>query len=196
MAGHGGHADVPVHRHRRARRACSSISASATRQLLDEHRALIAAAVESAGGRVFGTEGDAVFARSRLLPPALPPRPRRSARSRRTSGRPTAASACAWASTPARRSRADGDYVGLTVHQVARIMSAGHGGQVLVSEATRRRRTRRCRPASSCATLASAVSRTWPHRSACTSSIIEGFDERFPPLQARSTRTRTTCPFS
>src|SRR3954465_5780909 len=30
-------------------------------ELLDEHRALIGAAVESAGGRVFGREGDAVF---------------------------------------------------------------------------------------------------------------------------------------
>jgi class 3 adenylate cyclase len=30
-----------------------------------------------------------------------------------------------------------GGYVGLDVHKVARIMSAGQGGQVLVSEATR-----------------------------------------------------------
>ena len=29
-----------------------------------------------------------------------------------------------------------GHYVGMDVHQAARIMSAGHGGQVLVSEAT------------------------------------------------------------
>src|SRR5580704_3225692 len=31
----------------------------------------------------------------------------------------------------------DGDYVGLAVHQAARVKSASHGGQVLVSEATR-----------------------------------------------------------
>lgn len=31
----------------------------------------------------------------------------------------------------------DGDYVGLDVHRVARICSAAHGGQVLVSESTR-----------------------------------------------------------
>ena len=31
----------------------------------------------------------------------------------------------------------DGDYVGLDVHRAARIAAAGHGGQVLVSEATR-----------------------------------------------------------
>ncbi len=30
-----------------------------------------------------------------------------------------------------------GNYVGLALHQVARIMAAGHGGQILVSEATR-----------------------------------------------------------
>ena len=31
----------------------------------------------------------------------------------------------------------DGNYVGLDVHQAARVMAAGHGGQVLVSHATR-----------------------------------------------------------
>ena len=31
----------------------------------------------------------------------------------------------------------DGDYVGVEVHKAARIMSAGHGGQVLASESTR-----------------------------------------------------------
>ena len=36
-----------------------------------------------------------------------------------------------------------GDYVGLSLHEVARITAAGHGGQVLVSEATRRARRRR-----------------------------------------------------
>jgi predicted ATPase/class 3 adenylate cyclase len=33
--------------------------------------------------------------------------------------------------------RVDGRYVGLDVHQAARVMAAGHGGQVLVSESTR-----------------------------------------------------------
>ncbi|MFC5176528.1 ATP-binding protein [Nocardioides taihuensis] len=33
--------------------------------------------------------------------------------------------------------QADGDYLGLDVHRAARIASAGHGGQVLLSEATR-----------------------------------------------------------
>jgi class 3 adenylate cyclase len=32
---------------------------------------------------------------------------------------------------------ADGDYVGLDVHRAARIAAAGHGGQVLLSQATR-----------------------------------------------------------
>ncbi len=32
---------------------------------------------------------------------------------------------------------ADGDYIGLAVHQAARVVDAGHGGQVLVSDATR-----------------------------------------------------------
>ncbi len=41
---------------------------------------------------------------------------------------------------------AGGDYVGLDVHRVARIMSAGHGGQVLVSDSTRALATGRLPP--------------------------------------------------
>jgi predicted ATPase/class 3 adenylate cyclase len=104
---------------------------------LDEHRRLIAAAVESNGGRVFGSEGDALFC-------AFP-----------TAGGAIAAAAAAqrsltgheWPEDGAVRVRmgvhsgealaTGGDFVGLALHQVARIMAAGHGGQVLVSEATR-----------------------------------------------------------
>ena len=43
----------------------------------------------------------------------------------------------------------DEGYVGADVHRAARIMSAGHGGQVLVSEATRRLLDSRLRSATS-----------------------------------------------
>ncbi len=106
--------------------------------VLEEHRRLIVSAVEQAGGRVFGTEGDALFC-------AFP-----------TPGGALAAAAAAQRDLAAHSWPADGvirvrmgihsgealltggDYVGLALHQVARITAAGHGGQVLVSEATRR----------------------------------------------------------
>ena len=105
--------------------------------LLARHRELLAAAIEDAGGHVFGSEGDALF-----------------------SAFPTAGAAIAAAAAAQRRLAAEdwpveapvrvrmgihsgealsieGDYVGLALHQAARIMSAGHGGQILVSAATR-----------------------------------------------------------
>ena len=48
-----------------------------------------------------------------------------------------ARSRCAWGCTRARRTLTEEGYVGADVHLGARIAAAGHGGQVLVSAATR-----------------------------------------------------------
>ncbi|CAN5703874.1 hypothetical protein BH24CHL5_BH24CHL5_05300 [soil metagenome] len=106
--------------------------------VLDEHRRLIIMAVEGGGGSVFGTEGDALFCAF--------PTPLAAVTAAAEAQRALAAS-----TTPAgepirvRMGIHTGeamftgdDYVGLALHQVARLMSAGHGGQVLVSEATQR----------------------------------------------------------
>ncbi len=104
---------------------------------LSEHRKLISDAVTGSGGRVFGSEGDALFAVFGSASDAL----LAAARSQRSLARHQ------WPGGEPLRVRmgvhsgealATGDnFVGLALHQVARIMSAGHGGQVLVSEATR-----------------------------------------------------------
>ena len=72
---------------------------------------------------------------SRMRARRCGPRPRRNARSPRTRGR-ASRSACGSGSTPATRSSGAPLYAGLDVHRAARVMSAGHGGQVLLSEAT------------------------------------------------------------
>ena len=88
----------------------------------------------------------------------------------------------------------NGDYVGLAVHQVARIMSAGHGGQVLVSEATRRldsdpaRRRRAARPW--------GAAPEGPRRPGA--ALPAGHRRRSRTASrrcARSIRGPTTCPF-
>ena len=105
--------------------------------LLEEHHALVSGAIEAAGGRVFGSEGDALFAAFDSAVPAI------------------AAAAAAQRALAAHRWPAGGEvrvrmgihtgqaidtgdnYVGLSLHQVARIANAAHGGMVLVSQATR-----------------------------------------------------------
>jgi predicted ATPase/class 3 adenylate cyclase len=106
-------------------------------RLLDEHREIVRAAVAAGGGSEVGTEGDSFFV---AFPTAA--------------GAVSAAVAAqrglaehAWPEGAEIRVRmglhtgeatvAGDDYVGLEVHRAARIGAAGHGGQVLLSEATR-----------------------------------------------------------
>ena len=44
---------------------------------------------------------------------------------------------CGWVCIPVSRWLGATDYIGLAVHRAARICAAGHGGQILVSGATR-----------------------------------------------------------
>jgi predicted ATPase/class 3 adenylate cyclase len=100
-------------------------------ELLAEHRRLIRDAVEPHGGVVFGSEGDALFiafgdaadavVAAQAAQDALAPLPLRVRMGVHT-GRPTVH---------------HGDYAGIDVHRVARIAAAAHGGQVVVSKATR-----------------------------------------------------------
>ena len=50
--------------------------------------------------------------------------------------RPSGSSSCpfGWGSPAARCSERDGDYFGPTLNRVARVMGAGHGGQIVVSD--------------------------------------------------------------
>jgi predicted ATPase/class 3 adenylate cyclase len=104
--------------------------------LLEQHRRLIRDAVEANRGTIFGMEGDAVFVvferaaaalaaavdmQRALLEHLWPDGRQVRVRAGIHSGEVTLT---------------DGDYVGLAIHEVARICAAGHGGQVLVSGAT------------------------------------------------------------
>ena len=105
--------------------------------ILADHRQILADALESNGGVVFGQEGDAVFAAF----------PEASSAVRAAASAQRALAAYAWPHGGELRVRmgihagevamSGGDYVGLALHQVARITAAAHGGQVIVSATTR-----------------------------------------------------------
>ena len=105
--------------------------------VLDDHYRLISDACTAAGGLQISTEGDATFWAFPEAPAAL----------RAAIGAQQSIEFHPWPSDATVRIRmgvhtGDGrtmgsTYVGLDVHRVARIASAGHGGQVLVSAATR-----------------------------------------------------------
>ena len=106
-------------------------------ELLAEHRQLIAEAVLAEGGRIFGTEGDALFCV--FDAPLAAVRAAADAQRRLAAhGWPEGAEIRVRMGVHTGDAIATGDdYVGLTLHEVARLMSAGHGGQVLVSNITR-----------------------------------------------------------
>jgi predicted ATPase len=109
-------------------------------ELLAEHRRLIRDAVGRRGGVEFGTQGDAIFfafsdPNDALVAAEDAQRALTSSATKVRMGIHTG--------TPL---LTDEGYAGIDVHRVARICSAGHGGQVLVSEATRRVVARDLRP--------------------------------------------------
>jgi predicted ATPase/class 3 adenylate cyclase len=105
--------------------------------VLGAHRAILRAAVRRHGGVEFGTEGDACFVAFPAAGAALAA----AAEAQRD------LAAADWPGGAGPRVRmgvhtgspvvVDDDYVGMDVHRAARICAAAHGGQVLVSEATR-----------------------------------------------------------
>jgi len=105
--------------------------------LLAEHRRLLAEAFEQHRGSIVDSEGDAFFVAFASARDAV-------------AGAEEAQRALAehpWPADGELRVRmglhtgeprvVDGRYVGLDVHHAARVMAAGHGGQVLLSESTR-----------------------------------------------------------
>ncbi len=106
-------------------------------RLLRAHRAILREAVAGNGGVEFGTEGDACFLAFGSAAAALAA----------AAEAQVALAAADWPGGARPRVRmgvhtgspvvVDDDYVGIDVHRAARICSAAHGGQVLVSGATR-----------------------------------------------------------
>ena len=80
-----------------------------------------------------------------------------------------------------------GDYVGLALHQVARITAAGHGGQVLVSEATRRLATT-VSAESELRDLGERRLKDLASPERLYQLVGEGLDDKFPPLRTLDTK--------
>ncbi len=157
--------------------------------LLEEHRRLIRDAVEGGGGTIFGTEGDAVFAvfegagaalaAAADMQRALLEHPWLNGRQVRVrvgihSGEVTLT---------------DGGYVGLTIHEVARISAAGHGGQVLASGATRELAADARLPSIELRDVGEHRLKDVSHPMRLYQLVGEGLPDEFPPLRTLGSKT-------
>ena len=126
------HRHVLLHRHRGIDGAARPGSAAGEyAALLDEHRRLLRAAFADAGGREVDTQGDAFFVAFASATGAV----QAAARAQReTSATPLPIRIGIHTGEP---SVGPTGYVGLDVPRAARICSAAHGGQVVISQATR-----------------------------------------------------------
>ena len=81
----------------------------------------------------------------------------------------------------------DGTYVGLAVHRAARIGQAGHGGQVLLSEATRALVLGTLPEGVALRALGSHRLRDLEAREELSQLVIEGLSSEFPPIRSLDT---------
>ncbi len=105
--------------------------------LLERHAAILRSAIEGNGGIEVSTEGDAFFAVFPSAPDAIAASSQ-AQRDLAVADWPDGVSVRVRMGLHTGLAQLGGDnYVGLDVHRAARIGAAGHGGQVLLSDATR-----------------------------------------------------------
>jgi class 3 adenylate cyclase/tetratricopeptide (TPR) repeat protein len=161
-------------------------------ELLTEHERMLRSAFEEHGGRVVDTQGDSLFAAF--------PRARDAVAAAVAAQRALASNP--WpegADVQVRMGIHTGEpsvggqrYVGLGVHRAARISSAGHGGQVLLSNTTRELVEDELPPGVRLRDLGSHQLKDLDRPDRVFQLVIDGLRDKFPPLQVEE-RGRETA---
>jgi predicted ATPase/class 3 adenylate cyclase len=156
--------------------------------VLARHSELLRGAVSGQGGTEFGTEGDALFAV--FVSPAAAVRAAADAQ--------RALIAEPWPDDHPVRVRigihtGEGhlgghDYVGIDVHRAARVASAGHGGQILLSDATRALVEQALPDGVSLQDLGTYRLKGLASPERIHQASVEGLPTRFPPLHSLELR--------
>jgi class 3 adenylate cyclase len=161
--------------------------------VLDDHYRILIDACTAAGGLQVSTERDATFFAFPEAPAAL----------RAAIGAQRSIESHPWPSgvtVPVRMGIHTGDgrkmgstYVGLDVHRVARIASAGHGGQILVSAATRVLAGRSLPEGAELRDLGQHRLKDLDAPEHLFQLLVPDLPSDFPPLGSWAVGDRTTC---
>ena len=150
--------------------------------VLERHNRIVGEAVAEGDGVVFGTEGDAVFAVFHTAPRAVAAAvaAQRALASEPWDGEPVLVRM----GLHSGEGNVSGDsYVGIDVHRVARIANAGHGGQVLMSAASRMLAEAALPDGVALRDLGEFRLKDLSRPERLTALIIEGLPSEFPPLR-------------
>jgi predicted ATPase/class 3 adenylate cyclase len=155
--------------------------------ILARHRELMRASFAAQGGVEVGTEGDSFFA---AFPSASGALAAAVEAQRSLAGEP-------WPDDVEVRVRIgmhtgeatvqDGTYVGIAVHRAARIGQAGHGGQVLLSDATRTLVLDAVPPGVALHGLGRHRLRDLEQAEELSELVIDGLPSEFPPIRSLDT---------
>jgi class 3 adenylate cyclase len=155
--------------------------------VLEEHGTLLREAFEAHGGRVVDSQGDAYFAvfpRARDAVEAAVRGQRSLAVRDWPEGRTVRVRMSLHTGEP---TVGDGRYVGLDVHRAARMCAAAHGGQVLVSSATRELVAGELPAGWELRDLGEQILKDLPRAERVFQLVAPGLRDSFPPPRAPAT---------
>jgi predicted ATPase/class 3 adenylate cyclase len=175
-------------------RLVQELGATAYADLLERHNAVLRAAFERHGGTERGTQGDSFLVMFPEAPAAIDAAVEAQRGLRGT----------AWPGDVDVRVRmglhaglgtlGGDDYVGVDVHRAARIAAAAHGGQILVSEATRGLAEGHLGNGVELLALGEHELRDLARREPLYQIVADGLERDFPPLKAAGDTSRGNLP--
>ena len=161
--------------------------------LLDDHLALLDAAIGTNGGTLVSSEGDSVFA---VFPSVREAIDAAVAAQRSLSAHawPDGAKVGVRMGVHVGEAVLGGrDYTGIDVHRTARVMAAGHGGQILVTQAARDLATGIAAEQVPFLDLGSHSLRDLPDPEHLFQIVAPGLASDFPPLRSQARSRRRDC---
>jgi predicted ATPase/class 3 adenylate cyclase len=164
------------------------------RSVIQDHNALLRAAIQEAGGIDVRTEGDSLFAVFQSAPAAVAAA---VAAQKALDAHPWPADASVLVRIGIHTGEAalgGDDYVGLDVHRAARISAAGHGGQILLSAATRALVEHGLPSGVSLRSLGRHRLKDLPHPEELHQLVIDGLPSEFPPPRSLEVPTNLPAP--
>jgi serine phosphatase RsbU (regulator of sigma subunit)/class 3 adenylate cyclase len=152
-------------------------------EALARHDALLRHAIGGAGGSIFKTAGDGFYAAFATAPAATAAAVHAQSLLQAESWRETGPLQVRMALHTGVAEHREGDYFGSTVNRVTFLLRAGHGGQVLVSQATQELIRDRLPEGAALRDLGEHRLHDLLHREHIFQLVIPGLTASFPPLK-------------